>query len=247
MMPYLYIGSLALPMYWLMIGVAAVLILVMTILQREQYGLTVPRAVLFVLLLAMLAGVCGTLFAQLDNTLKAGGESLYHLNSDVLGTVLLAPFVIPLFSRICSIPARNGLNICAKGMAILLMFTRIGCFFAGCCGGKYVYLSGNLVRLPVRILESAGCFVIFLFLQKYEERKGGDVDLYPLFLLTYCPMRFLLDFMRTYSLVAFGLNVYQFHCIAGIILGLILFFWFRRRRERREKRAEQPERSGAAG
>ncbi len=49
---------------------------------------------------------------------------------------------------------------------------RIGCFLAGCCFGKSIYLFGIYFnKLPVQIIEAIFCSNLFLFLSKKSKNK----------------------------------------------------------------------------
>ena len=88
-------------------------------------------------------------------------------------------------------------------------FGRIGCFFAGCCGGAVTdawygiqfpatSLAWNTTQkiIPTQLLSSAGDFLIFAFLM-YNLKKGKHPeDTGAWYLILYSVGRFLIEFLR---------------------------------------------------
>ena len=245
MFPYLNIGSLQISMYWLMIFAGIALVTAMTVVQRRQYGLSVWKSVALPLLMIALAIVCSAPTAFIDNAITIGGERLYYMNLDSFGAILLFPLLCPLLGRLFSISGRSCLNLWAKAIALEEAFIRIGCWCAGCCGGRELTVGGLSFTLPVRQIESAGCMLILAFLLYREKKEGEEADLYPLFLLLYCPLRFVLEFFRKYSMLPIGLDIFQIWCLIGIAAGVVLLVRKQRRR-RPEQAGPGAVRSGAA-
>jgi phosphatidylglycerol:prolipoprotein diacylglycerol transferase len=136
-------------------------------------------------------------------------------------------------------------DICTPGICLGYAITRVGCFLNGCCHGGPTTLPWG-VRFPeiahqfpmpvhpTQLYASAGSiglFVIVTALWKYMHRPG---QLFPLYLVLYSAMRFLLEYTRRgASAEVFGplpaLTVGQFACIfiaaGGLIWLLILQRW----------------------
>lgn len=113
---------------------------------------------------------------------------------------------------------------------------RIACFLVGCCWGRYIDLSALGLSLgfynPVPLYDIAYNMGIFFILKKMHARiyPAGSAGASPpeagkvsaLYLILYGDARFLIEFMRTEDIVAFGLTQAQLAMIAFIATGAII-------------------------
>ena len=131
-----------------------------------------------------------------------GGMTFY-------GGLLLALGVAIGYMRWYRLPTWKIADLFAPSIALGLFFARIGCFMAGCCYGKETSLPWSvtftdplsLARLhiplhPTQLYEAGGGLFLFLFLIRVEKRKSYDGQIFWLFLLFYCILRFLIEFVR---------------------------------------------------
>lgn len=236
MLPYLYIGGLTISMRWFCIGLGMVLSVLLVVAQRKLYRFSVLKAVLATVSFIVVGFLLCVLIILIDNSTVYTGENLYHMNMDYFGAILFLPILVPLIGKPFGLSWREGLNICAKALALIRAFLRVGCYCVGCCGGMAFTVLGATFHWPTRLLGSVGCFLIFLFLLDQEKRQGQDADLYPLFLVTYCTLRFVQEFMMGKETLALGLNLFQFYSLIGFAAGVLFLI-----RDQRKKRA------GAAG
>jgi phosphatidylglycerol:prolipoprotein diacylglycerol transferase len=86
---------------------------------------------------------------------------------------------------------------------------RLGCFLNGCCYGKWGH--------PVQIYSSIALLTLFFALKLISQKKRRfDGEIFLLYFLLYCPIRFALDFLRgDLTVVLFGLTTSQ---IVNILL-----------------------------
>lgn len=98
------------------------------------------------------------------------------------------------------------LNIFANAIPLFHAFSRVGCFFAGCCYGKEVdsiisvnyILRGETeshVRIPVQLIEAVVNTIIFVLLFILLLKKTNK-NLLQIYLLVYPVCRFFLEFLR---------------------------------------------------
>lgn len=106
-------------------------------------------------------------------------------------------------------------------LAVAAGFGKIGCYYNGCCGGNFI--------LPVQFVESVFQFLaallLFLF---YFRTKRADL-LFPVYLLSYLIMRFLVEFIRTEPRVIGPFTIY--HILAVIYIPIVFLVLRRRRRD----------------
>ena len=127
-------------------------------------------------------------------------------------------------------------------------FGRIGCFFAGCCGGAVTdawygiqfpatSLAWNTTQkiIPTQLLSSAGDFLIFAFLM-YNLKKGKHPeDSGAWYLILYSVGRFLIEFLRG-DLIRGGIGPFstsQFISLFVVVLGAYMI-WNRQRKEEKQ-------------
>lgn len=127
-------------------------------------------------------------------------------------------------------------------------FGRIGCFFAGCCGGVVtdawygiqfpaMSLAWNTTQkiIPTQLLSSAGDFLIFAFLM-YNLKKGKHPeDTGAWYLILYSVGRFLIEFLRG-DLIRGGIGPFstsQFISLFVVVLGAYMI-WNRQRKEEKQ-------------
>lgn len=131
-----------------------------------------------------------------------------------LGTVLA--------KRIFNIKEKMG-NQLAIPVAVGMAIGRIGCFLTGCCYGVETTLpwgvnfGDGILRHPTQIYEII--FDIFLVLYLIK-RKNGELQpgqLFKIFLTWYMSFRFLLEFIRTETVVFLGFTSFQLLCLLTLI------------------------------
>lgn len=127
-------------------------------------------------------------------------------------------------------------------------FGRIGCFFAGCCGGAVTdawygiqfpatSLAWNTTQkiIPTQLLSSAGDFLIFAFLM-YNLKKGKHPeDTGAWYLILYSVGRFLIEFLRG-DLIRGGIGPFstsQFISLFVVVFGAYMI-WNRQRKEEKQ-------------
>ena len=103
-------------------------------------------------------------------------------------------------------------------LAVAAGFGKIGCYYNGCCGGNFI--------LPVQFVESVFQFLaallLFLF---YFRTKRADL-LFPIYLLAYLVMRFLVEFVRIEPRVIGPFTIY--HILAIVFIPILIYIISRR-------------------
>lgn len=220
MIPALRIGGADIPTYWLMYGVGIAAMLASTLQRRHGYKLNKVKSVLFILLLA-LCGLLGVkilycienLAEVLEHGLTLGGMSFF-------GAVFLVPvFMIPI-GLMFRLKPRQTMDLCAPDIAVMIGCMRIGCFLGGCCGGWRVTLFGISFCWPTQAMESIGDFILFGILSNIDQEKTYSGKLYPLFMVFYGVLRFIIEFLRDTEKNIFFLSRGQWYSLVGIIIGV---------------------------
>ncbi len=100
------------------------------------------------------------------------------------------------------------LDLLAVATPLFHTFGRIGCFLGGCCygiesrfgftahGNPYVPQINGVSRFPVQLLEAGLNLLIFLLLARLFKKEKLSGKLIFIYILTYAPIRFCLEFLR---------------------------------------------------
>lgn len=117
---------------------------------------------------------------------------------------------------------------------------RVGCFMVGCCYGKEAnwgiafsqsLAAPNGVKLiPVQLFEAGADVLIFLLLLWYVHHRPAPIHLLVAYLLSYAPVRFVLEFFR--GDVVRGIygpfSTSQWISLAIVVLSVVLLIQNRR-------------------
>ncbi len=239
MYKYLYVGSIKVPSYGLMIllGITICLCLAMVSIEKSNSDY---------LEFLILVGVAGSgallgskLFWMVNSCVENFpnvplGEAWSHAGMSYYGG--LAGFL--LFARFyLSYRSGNRYNYCRLIwlLPLLHVFWKIGCYMGGCCIG--IPYSGPVavqypdkadvsiegVFLPIQLIEAGVALLISLH-QLYLVRK--ESSLLGLFLMEYSGTRFFLEFLRYHES---GLIISMGHIWSLIFFGIGLYFHWKQK------------------
>lgn len=123
------------------------------------------------------------------------------------GGLLGAMLVCFIYIKKKKLDYAEYVDVAASSIPLFHFFGRLGCFSSGCCYGVESPVgfvmhhspaadANGVTRFPVQLVE-AGCnliiFLVLYFLIKKGKAKGKILDIY---LLSYAPVRFILEFFR---------------------------------------------------
>ncbi len=158
----------------------------------------------------------------LQNGLTFAGFSL-------LGVFFFIPPFIILFTKIFKLDFLKTLDFLIIGMFIELAFYRIGCMLEGCCHG-FIYEHGilgyeGLRYFPIQPIEAGLDFIIaILLLIPFKTKWIQNGDRYLIGVLSYCLIRFVLEFFRVRNNIILNMSSSHIIClILFLIHALILF------------------------
>lgn len=137
----------------------------------------------------------------------------YHLSIFRLQSTGIILVTGVLFSIICVYAATKllkknpyeWLDILVLDVCIGAFFAKIGCFFAGCCGGiptnlpwGVVFPNTDVAVHPTQLYESAFVLILCVFLYKiYLKNNYRDGDIFKLFGFSYMLFRTAMYFLRS--------------------------------------------------
>lgn len=145
------------------------------------------------------------------------------------GTVLFMPLFLLLFCKVFKKDFILLLDFVVPAVLVELASIRIGCFLSGCCYGRpaswgvAMYFQPNVLRIPVQIIECVFDVFIIVTVLLYEKRNGIPSGmLYPLFLVLYGTVRFVLEFFRENETVFTHSHIFA---ILSILVGVYFFVY----------------------
>lgn len=154
----------------------------------------------------------------------------FSLGKSVIGALFGAILAIELFKGRYNIKGSTGAYF-VPSLAIGIAIGRVGCFLTGLPDFTYgiptklpwgVDFGDGVTRHPVQLYESLAMFIFFIFslwLLKYKKSFFMQKGFY-IFIFFYAFQRFLWEFLKPYSKVAFGLNIFQILAILLIVYSI---------------------------
>ena len=161
--------------------------------------------------------------------------SLVGTGGNYFGLLTVVWLVVILISVLILSNPIKQLDLVAIFLPFRMIFTRLACFFNGCCRGipweygpyNYHYdHPGN--QVPVQAIEAGFVLIIFLFLLWYRKRARPGT-MFPMYLFLYSGLRFFNEFFTAADPDIIGpFNMYHILCAIGVVVGLVTFFVMRK-------------------
>ena len=148
------------------------------------------------------------------------------------GAVLFFPILLFPVAKLFRMRLRQLLDLATPpGMALLAIY-KWNCYQKGCCGGKAIWYSeaGVPVHFPSQLAEMASAIVIVIILLALERQEKYRDKIYPLCLLIYGGVRFILNYFRWERAdFLFGLPAGNLWSLVSIGIGAVWLIVCRRR------------------
>ncbi|MDR2902578.1 MAG: prolipoprotein diacylglyceryl transferase [Lactobacillales bacterium] len=178
-----------------------------------------------------LPGILGLIVgAKIPVIISYGWQSDFIINGkSFMGGLLGAFLAINLYKYAIHSTSKSFGDSFAPSLAIAAGFGKLGCFLNGCCGGKEWHVVG-IDFFPAQLMESFFNFLAAAVLYKMYGRSAYRGLLFPIYMLCYLIMRFLIEFMRTEPPLFLSLTVYQL--IALIFIPVFSVLVYKRKAKR---------------
>ncbi|MGB5157658.1 prolipoprotein diacylglyceryl transferase [Desulfobacterium sp. N47] len=155
------------------------------------------------------------------------------------GLVFYGGFIAALITGIIylktkKIPVMKTMDILTPSVALAHFFGRIGCFFAGCCYGKYCELPwavtfnnpdslapAGIPIHPTQLYSAINNLIIFLFLVFFRKRKKYDGQVFWIYVLIYGITRSVIEIFRADFRGGFLFGIFSVSQTVGIIAAVI--------------------------
>lgn len=161
-------------------------------LTRFRERLRMSRvATLAITILHVLYGVfCVRFFAFLESGAESGGFS----KMSIYGAVFFMPFGYWLGSKLTKRKLADVFDIFTICTVFTLACSRVNCLVSGCCSGIQFFHTS--LHWPTRELEIIYYLLFIILLAPRIIKSETHGEIYPLYMLTYGAVRFMLEFVR---------------------------------------------------
>ena len=217
------INQMDFPIYTIIIALSVFIGALYIFISLKSEKFTNKNIAIFFIMFFILAIITGKLF-----TFVAYGFKTSFWNSKLSAYGGLIGVVIASFIYEKIYPSKGKvIKYTTLSLPLIYSFTKIGCFFVGCCYGipynglfavTYPHIM-NKSLFPIQFLEIIVFFGIFLFCNTNKNRK----DITYITFLLIAIFKFLLDFLR-YSHINQILSPNQIFSIFLFILALIIYY-----------------------
>lgn len=153
------------------------------------------------------------------------------------GGVIAGIFTLYFLAKRSRIPFLKLADVISVGIPLGHAFGRIGCFFYGCCYGKFTgswfgvqfpleSAAGHLDHkvIPTQLFSAGALFLIFFSLLYISRKKKYTGQVFISYLIIYGTFRFLIEFLRADPRGGVWL-LSTSHIISLITVIVALFIW----------------------
>ena len=251
------IGPITIYGYGLMIAIGVLAAYFSATYRSKKYALDLDK-VFYVTVWAVIGGFGGAkllyLITQLpailkDPSLLKDARNGFVVYGGIIGGILAAW----IYCKVAKLKFMKYFDLVMPSVALAQGFGRIGCFLAGCWYGKETesafhiifhdsaYAPNNVPLIPTQLISSGLDFLNCIFLMWFAGKKKGDGQVAGLYLICYSVGRFVLEFFRgDLERGSVGsLSTSQFIAIFTAVAGVVLFFWFGKRKTEEKEIQEE--------
>jgi prolipoprotein diacylglyceryl transferase len=153
---------------------------------------------------------------------------IWHGGLSAAGGIVGGFLFFYAYARASRLDVWRYADVFVPGLCLGIALTRAGCFlnwddYGLASGLPWAVNAGDFARHPTQIyLLLNGLLLFFVFL-RLRKAKGLAGRLFPLFLLLYGPLRFLIEFLRDSERYALNLTATQLLIPAIVLFAGILF------------------------
>ena len=210
---------LGLPAYWFLMLLGFAINFTVVYARKEKYGFSKVKSLILPPAFLLVSFVGGKILYLIENPTAAGKAELGGLS--LFGAIVLVPIVAIIASLVFKTDVSSLLDISAIQGLILLVCVRTGCFISGCCGAQTIWVGERPIILPIQLIEVFFDLIVLYICLIVERKAVSKGYLYPIMLLGYGTVRFVLEFFRKSAPASGGLNNSHILALMCAVIGVI--------------------------
>lgn len=187
---------------------------------KKRLCISTPVTLLVSVVHIIVGVFCVKAFAFLESGAAPGGFS----QMSIFGATFFMPVGYYVGARLTKRKAADVFDIFTVCMVFTLACSRVNCLVSGCCGG--IPFFGTSWCWPTREIEIAYYLIFIIVLSPRIRKKKTHGEVYPLYMISYGVLRFLLEFVRVSSAAAV-LHLTHLWAAIAIAIGLFFCIWLR--------------------
>lgn len=230
-----HVGPLAVHWYGILIAAGLFAGLALALARSKKFAVN-PEKLLDIILVGIPAGIIGGrlyyVIFNLDYYVKFPREIIatWHGGMAIHGVILFALLAVFIYCRIKKQKLLPVLDLCAPSLALGQCIGRWGNFVNKEAYGVATNLPwginiNGVNHHPTFLYESIWDFGVMLTLLIISKRTGyrGDGRIFAVYLVIYSVGRFLIESLRTDSLMFFGFRTAQLVSLLMLAVGLVIY------------------------
>lgn len=202
---------------WLFCGL--LLMLFVSLFRYKKYNLNIYKLFSSSIML-FVSGILGLNIMFFIENGFWGGISFY-------GTILIGPIILFPLLYLIKIPFFDVLSLYTPCICIMHILMKMNCYRIGCCSGNEVY--NSIVPIPLQVLEALAILIIMLLLLLFE-KKVNKRYIFPVYLILYGVIRFVLNLFRDNITIFYYLPIGNIWSIVSILFGILLICYLYKKR-----------------
>lgn len=181
------------------------------------------------ILIAVFGVISAKLFAAFENWISGTNEG----SMSIYGGIFLMPIFCILGALIFRRPIRIVLDVLTVPIISVATLARVNCLIQGCCLG--LEIPGTNMRYPTRELELAFDIILIIVLIRMTAKKKFKGINYPIYLLSYGILRFIIQWFREEGFMVGPLTLSHIWSILSILIGLGFILLLNKKAQRQKK------------
>lgn len=196
--------------------------LVIMLICRRWVAMGKLKTIVFAVLLT----ACGLASVKIMAFIESGEWS----GLSFFGAVFLEPVFLLLLALLLREKWTTLLDLSAPSICGMLMVMKMECLRSGCCKGRILFKNaGKVVRFPSQLVELLAALAIAAFLIWLMRNVQNRGKIYPIFMVTYGIVRFVLNLFRVTTPFVWILPAGNFWSLVAIAVGVLWLLVLKRK------------------
>lgn len=189
--------------------------LIIMMICRRWVAIGVLKTVVFAVLLT----VCGLASVKIMFFIESGRWS----GLSFFGAVFFEPIFLMLLALLLREKWSTLLDLSAPSICGMLMVMKTECLKTGCCKGRVLFenAAGEAVRFPSQLVELLAAVALAVFLIWLMRNAKNRGKIYPMFMVSYGAVRFILNLCRETKPYVWILPAGNFWALIAIAIGIL--------------------------